>query len=103
VFNNNTAELSGGAFYGDDDSDVTFIGCQFHNNSATSGGAMATQGDIYLTSSVLTDNSAQSRGGGISDDGTSVIYLCKSTLISNTAATGAGVSTASVLIIDAVH
>jgi hypothetical protein len=56
---------------------------------------------VTLYSSTLTGNSADSRGGAVADDGSSEIKLYNTTLISNIAATGAGVSTASVLTIDA--
>jgi predicted outer membrane repeat protein len=93
TFNNNTAVLSGGALFCDDDTDTTFNGCQLNNNRAFVGGAIATRGHVNLSNCTLIGNSATSRGGGVADDGSSVIYLYNTTLINNTAATGAGLTT----------
>ncbi len=66
-FINNHATGSGGAWYGQDGSEVDFIRCQFANNTAdVSGGALAgfSSSDVTVSRGTLACNGAP-EGGGI--------------------------------------
>jgi predicted outer membrane repeat protein len=72
LFNSNVAKASGGAlsYISIQLSGIasTIDGCTMHNNSAAEGGAIAVQQNVTLTisSSTITNNSAQLSAGGIS-------------------------------------
>ncbi len=97
-FSLNTAVGNGGAVYVDNNSsqlsviNTWFDDCQFqYNISWNRGGAFAVyEGNVHLSSSTLTDNSAETGGGGIALDYQGS-YDTRDTIISgNTSTTGDG-------------
>ena len=67
VFEFNYAQLSGGGVYGGEDSDMAIEGCRFEENFTPGyGGAMAASSATLGGGTVVTNNSAESNGAGVS-------------------------------------
>ena len=67
VFTDNSAQLAGGALYGDVATDLNISGCTFENNSVVGvGGAVAASSATFGGGTELRGNTATRHGGGVS-------------------------------------
>lgn len=67
VFEFNYAQLSGGGVYGGKDSDMAIEGCRFEENFTPGyGGAMAASSATLGGGTLVTNNSAEANGAGVS-------------------------------------
>jgi predicted outer membrane repeat protein len=93
TFTGNTAWLGGAVFAGTDNNVIT--ASTFAGNSAQDGGAILNIGNLRLTNSTITGNSAVAvdgqggKGGGLSNE--FVARVVNTTISSNTATTGGGI------------
>eukprot|EP00898_Chlorokybus_atmophyticus_P002095 jgi/Chlat1/2887/Chrsp2S04653 len=79
-FSNNTAVVSGGAYYGSDGSGITiFDGCKFIGNHADrdAGGGVLTQTQMNITHSTFKHNFAQRGGGAIHNNASACLHDVK--------------------------
>jgi hypothetical protein len=78
----------GGAIY--NAGAASIVSSILSSNSARYGGAIENQGTLVISASLITNNQANS-GGSIDNSGNGETHLQRSLLVSNTAASGAGI------------
>ena len=94
----NTATVDGGGIFNYNNQLLTVNGSTLMNNTAqVGGGGIENRGTATVNSSTLISNMSAINGGGIYNDFTSMMNLTNSTIRSNTAYTGGGISNAGTL------
>lgn len=79
TFINNMAEVSGGALYGGDSTNMNITGCLFEDNYSIGYGGAITGGTMIIDGNTeVIHNYAERHGGGVSDNNTMyLIDYCK--------------------------
>jgi hypothetical protein len=88
VFGTNAAGGNGGGIANSSSGTATVIGSTLSGDSATSGGAIETEGILTLCNSTIDAESTSTNGGAIDNSGTMTVI--DSTLADNSAASGLG-------------
>lgn len=73
----------GGALATFTESDITLIDVHMSSNTAVNGGAMNVQADMYVHDSSFSNNTAQSRGGVLVGETSSIVYIYNSSIKAN--------------------
>ena len=100
VITGNSAS-DGAAMYNDSLSTLIVRGCTFSdNNASVSGGGIYNLGPAILQDCTLSGNTAGSAGGGIFNDAPVTLVLKDSTVLDNSAASGADIYNLGALTLD---